>query len=225
MKILVLAAHPDDEVLGCGGTLYKLAKDKNNQILLTFAANGVSGRKDHTSHEISQRKSGSLKVAKALGAKIINYKNGSYPFPFKDQNLDKADFNKVVRWAETIIKQYQPEVIYTHSTLDLNRDHQIVSEAVIVATRPNSVLVKEIYFFEIPESTEEGSNLQLGHFKPNVYEKIRKEEKIALFDLYHTEKNRSDKWERGINSLGLYRGFNAGYDFAEAFVLVRKRND
>jgi len=225
MNILVIAAHPDDEVLGCGGTLQKLSKDKNSQIFITFAANGVSGRKDHTSREINQRKVASLKVAKTLGAKIINRTNTNYSFPFKDQNLDKADFNKVARWAEAIIKRYHPEVIYTHSAIDLNRDHRLVSEAVIVATRPNSTSVKELYFFEIPESTGEGSNLQLGHFKPNVYEKIRKEEKIALFDLYHTEKNRSDKWERGIIALGLYRGFNSGYDFAEAFMLVRERRD
>src|SRR3990167_752430 len=110
MKILVIAAHPDDEVLGCGGTLYRLSKDKKNQIFIGFAANGVGGRADAKDIEKAlKRRKESYKVARFLRAKIISpEEKGNYQFG--DQRIDQADFNDVVEWIKNMIKITHPEI-------------------------------------------------------------------------------------------------------------------
>ena len=134
MKILVIAAHPDDEVLGCGGTLSKLSKNRANKIFIAFGANGVGGRGKNDNLILRQKES--LKVSEHLGAEILNEEDDQY-YRFGDQQLDQSNFNEVVGWVKGLIDSKKPEVIYTHYYGDLNRDHQIVAEAVLVATRPN----------------------------------------------------------------------------------------
>lgn len=219
MKILVIAAHPDDEVLGCGGTLYKLSKNRANKIFIAFAADGVGGRGNIQDMEARQKES--LAVAKLLNAQILNLKDKDY-YRFLDQQIDKADFNEIVGWVKWLIESVKPEVIYTHFSGDLNRDHRIVTEAVAVATRPNKYeFIKKIYSFEI----NMGAINQGQTFSPTVFEKTEIAKKLKLFNYYKSEHKYWGSWQKDIEIIARYRGLASSYDFAEAFVLVRQRND
>lgn len=217
MKILVLVAHPDDEVLGCGGTIYRLSEE-GHKVFIAFAADGVSGRQNHKDNEILLRQKSAQRASKQIKAKILT--EFSYSFP--DQKLDGVDFNKIVQWIEKIGLKIKPEMVFTHFSGDLNRDHRIIGEAVMVAFRPFSSAVKKIYAMEIPETTQEGHYLGDNLFNPNTYFAVSKAVKMKLLKHYQTETKRSNKWARGVAVLGGYRGFNANLDFAEAFILLRK---
>lgn len=225
MRTLVFAAHPDDEVLGCGGTLYKLSKKKKNRIFLAFAADGVMGRFKEktiqTEKEIKERFFAARKVARILKADIVN--ENEHP-KYSDQSLDQEKISDVISWISEIVNKIKPDIVFTHYYGDLNSDHRIIAEATLVAARSKVNFIKEIYCYEIPETTEQGS-LAFGNFQPNIYEKIDPKIKTKLFRQYQTEHGKTSAWEKGFRILGEYRGFNSGYDFAEAFMLVRKRND
>lgn len=237
MKILVLAAHPDDEVLGCGGTLYKLAKDKNNQISLAFAADGVLGRydkikfnDDNVIKEIEERKKGARDVGRLLNTEILNISGQNFSFEFLDQRLDDYPIKEIIDWASKHISKVKPEIIYTHFAGDINKDHRLVAEAVLVATRPSKYeYLKKIYSFEINMAdTNQGHHRQMPEFSPNVFEEIVISEtkgKIKLFDQYKSEHQHWESWKEDIETLAKYRGMNSGYGFAEAFMLIRERND
>ncbi|MEK7142932.1 MAG: PIG-L family deacetylase [Patescibacteria group bacterium] len=232
MKILVIAAHPDDEVLGCGGTLFKLSKDMKNQLFFAFAADGVMGRhrleeKEKFLSDIERRRQESVLVAKILKAEILNKQDKNY-YRFNDQRLAQEDFNNVVGWIKDKIEKSKPDIIYTHFVGDFNIDHRIVAEAVLVAARPSKFeFVKKIYAFEVNMAdTNQGSAVQLLPFNPNVFEKISINKtlgKIGLFKYYKSEQWAT--WQADIETLAKYRGTNSGFDFAEGFLLLRQRND
>jgi len=215
----VIAAHPDDEVLGCGGTLSKLSKNRANKIFIAFAADGVGGRGNIQDMKVRHKES--LAVAKLLNAQILNLKDKDY-YRFPDQQIDQRDFNDVAKWAKWLIELVKSEVIYTHFSGDLNRDHRIVTEAVAIATRPNKYeFIKKIYSFEI----NMGATNQGQIFSPTVFEKIDIERKIKLFSRYKSEHKYWKSYQKDIETIAKYRGLGSGYDFAEGFVLVGERHD
>ncbi len=235
MKILVIAAHPDDEVLGCGGTLYKLSRKKENKISIGFAADGVLGRHkektefndlpDNILAEIEERKKSAKNVKHLLGADILNISAQNFIFKFKDQRLDGYHLKEIADWIEGCVKKVKPDIIYTHFTGDLNLDHRLVGEATMVAARPKEDCIEAIYAYEISESTLQGEKVTGQPFLPNVFEKISLKDKLKLFEHYHTEMGKSSDWEGSIEPQARYRGFQSNYDFAEAFMLIRQRND
>ena len=167
-RVLVVAAHPDDEMLGCGGTIAKLSK-KKSKIFSLFFTDGVSAREKNKNKEINQRKINSLRALKVLGVKQSKFL--SYP----DNSLDKVPLIKIIKEIENIIKVFKPDTIFTHTSVDLNIDHEIVSRAVITATRPKpNFCVKNIYLFETLSSTEWNFNFKKKSFNPNFFVDITK---------------------------------------------------
>ena len=149
-KVLVIAAHADDDALGCGGTLAKLAS-QGYEIHAIYFTDGVSARKKDKDLEkkILSRKKDSVKASKILGIKTI--KNFSYP----DNQLDTVPLLKITRNIEKVISTIKPDILFTHYENDLNIDHQIISKAVITATRPTpKSKIKKIFLFETLSSTE-----------------------------------------------------------------------
>lgn len=222
-KILVISAHPDDEVLGCGGTIAKhsLSGSIVEQI---FISDGESAREiisnKNKKKKIHYRLNAAKKAAKILGIKNTTSIN------FPDNKLDSIPMLEIVKEIEKKIFKFKPKVIFTHSDLDLNIDHQIVSRAVMTACRPiNNLSVKEIYFFEVLSSSE-WSYKSKKSFIPNYFVDISKtiNIKIKAFKSYKKEikKFPHSRSIEGIRILSQYRGMMAGIKNAESFFMKRK---
>ena len=228
-KYLVVAAHPDDEVLGCGGTIKKLSL-KGNKVYILFLSNGVSSRRSPTLFEdIKLRKRSAISACKILGTEKPFFEN------VEDNEFDKKSLLTITKIVEKYISKIKPKVIITHSNTDLNLDHRITNKAVVTACRPQkSSFVKSLLFFEILSSTEwnfsdqKNSNSQKNFFKPNYFENITKtiDKKILAMKSYKAELR---SWPHprsieGIKTLAKYRGMSSGLNFAEAFFQAFKIN-
>jgi LmbE family N-acetylglucosaminyl deacetylase len=210
LDILVLAAHPDDEVLGMGGTIKKLAKQQN-KIHLCVISEGASAQYDDDKM-IKIRKEACLKSGKILG--ISNFTFLGFP----DMKLDSIPQLEINKDVEKIIKKIKPKIVYTTPFNDMNTDHQIVFESTLVTTRPTSSTVKQILTYEIPGITK-------IPFKPNLYENIKNEisTKILAFKQYKSEimKFPHPRSVEAIESLAKIRGMEAGLLRAEGFQLIK----
>ena len=210
MKILVIAPHPDDEVLGMGGTIKKLSK--KNKIILCVVSEGATAQyKDKKM--IKVRRDSCKKTAKILGISQTIFLD----YPDMRLNLSHLDINKKL---EEIIEKYRPEIVYTAPKNDLNLDHQMVFNSTLVACRPKSG-VKQILCYEIQGNTK-------VPFVPNVFENIEKEfpYKIKGFKMYESEVEEfpNPRSITAIENLAIQRGVESGTKKAEAFELIRVVN-
>jgi LmbE family N-acetylglucosaminyl deacetylase len=215
-NILIVAAHPDDEILGCGGTISKFKKD--NSIEVIFMTNGISSRKVNN-NQIKKRKTAYVDLFKFLS--LPEPKN----FGFPDNKMDTVPLLKIVKKIEKKINEFKPNIIITHYENCLNIDHRVTFEAVMTACRPlKGLCVKKILSFEIPSSTEwalfKGKN-----FQPNYFIDISQHlgKKIEMIKFYKDElrtypHSRSIK---AIKSFASFRGVSSGVNYAEAFYLNR----
>lgn len=222
-KILIVAAHPDDEILGCGGTMSKHVS-KGDMVNVIFLTNGVSSRDQNKiamKKNIIKRKNAAIKASKIIGTKEPYFLN------FSDNQLDKHPLLKIIKSIEILILKIKPDTIYTHFNNDLNIDHQITSKAVITICRPQKKsTVKKILFFEVPSSTEWQISKDTKLFNPNWFEDISAHlsKKILALKAY---KDELVKWPhprslKGIKALANWRGGTVGYKAAEGFILGRK---
>jgi LmbE family N-acetylglucosaminyl deacetylase len=210
LNILVIAAHPDDEVLGMGATINKLTKEKNN-VHLCVVTEGATAQYDDKKM-IKVRKNSCIKAGKILGIKKIEF------LEYPDMLLDIIPQLELNKKIEKIINKLKPDIVFTTPQNDLNRDHQLVFESTLVATRPHSSKVKKIFSYEIPSTIKEP-------FFPNTYFDISKEfnTKIKALKAYTSEIMKFPQL-RSINyieSLASVRGAEAGLNKAEAFRLIR----
>lgn len=221
MNILVVAAHADDEVLGCGGTIAKYIK-QGATVSVAILADGISSRSKDTfelNEQIKSRKNAALEANEILGVDHVSF--GQFP----DNRMDSVDLLDIVKYIEQLIEEYRPDAILTHHSNCLNIDHRIVSQAVITACRPQpNCLVKSILFFEIPSSTEWQINT-FGIFSPNLFEDISDfmTKKIDALSAYSEEMR---EWPHprsidGVTHLAKWRGASVGVDAAEAFIVGR----
>ena len=209
MKILVIAPHPDDEVLGMGGTIKKLSP-KNN-ITLLIMTDGASAQYSDKKM-IKVRKESCKKSSKILGISEIKFLN------FKDMKLDSVPQLEINQEIEKIIKKIQPKIVFTSPKNDLNRDHGVTFNSTLVATRPSSSGVKKVFSYELPGYTKKP-------FSPNHYEDITKQfvHKIKAFKMYKSEimKFPHPRSIESIENLAVYRGIQAGIAKAESFELIK----
>lgn len=224
-NILIVASHPDDEALGCGGTISRLSKE-GNTIHILILGQGLPLRdynkdKNKLKKAFDKLHSESKLAGKLLGAKYVEIKN------LPDNRLDSINLLDIIKIIEIEIRKFEPEIIFTHHPGDLNIDHRLTFEAVLTATRPlPGQNVKEIYSFEIPSSTEYQFQTSENSFKPNVYFEISKvdiKNKIKAMQSYSTERRvfphpRSSK---SLEALAKWRGSNIGKNYAECFELIR----
>lgn len=223
MKVLVVAAHPDDEVLGCGGTMARLARE-GHAVHVAIMAEGItsrhSQRSDADAEELSRLHQQARAAATQLGAKEVRL------FKLPDNRLDTVPLLDIVKLVEDLVHELQPEVIYTHHPGDLNIDHGVVHRAVLTATRPLPGLsVREIYAFEVPSSTEWAFQRLEPVFRANVFVDVSGtlEAKLAALACYEGE-GRPFPHPRSPQTLranAVRWGSVSGCEAAEAFELVR----
>lgn len=203
MTTLVVVAHPDDEVLGCGGTIARLTAEGEqvHVVILSFTRAPVSHSDCAVEH---------------LGGSAAHHL-------FPDQHFDTVPLFDITKAIESVIAGRQPDTVYTHHPGDLNQDHVITSRAVLTACRPvNGCPVKTVYAMEIPSSTEWGD----GTFHPNTYVDVTAtlDRKVAAMEMYETERREfpHPRSPEALRALAAYRGASAGVEAAEAFQLLRQ---
>ena len=219
-KVLIIAAHPDDETLGVGGTILK-HRQNGDHVTVFIATDGVTARHDKTDLQQEAAKN----ACEILQVNDLRF--GDLP----DQRLDAMPLLEVIDSVYKLVKELQPEVVYTHHGGDVNQDHRVIFNATLVAVRPvNLNPVKEVYCYEVASSTEWAPPFDHWSFKPNVYIDIDDflEKKIeALLSYSKTFQNEIPPYPhpRSATAVELYaqkRGIEVGLNAAEAFMLVRK---
>lgn len=223
-RVLVVAAHPDDEVLGCGGTIARHVRG-GNFVHIAILGEGVTSRR-------TRRNPGSDRAAlSALKSDIRNAARclGSPKFTlhdFPDNRFDTVPLLDIVKVVERAKARWKPNIVYTHHPSDLNIDHRIVAEAVQTAFRPvPGEKHVSILAFEIPSSTEYQSSLFAAGFRPTVYIDISEtlEDKCRAMAAYRGEV-RPYPHPRSPEALSIIAkrcGLEVGLPAAERFALVR----
>jgi N-acetylglucosamine malate deacetylase 1 len=223
-RTLVIAAHPDDEVLGCGGTIAKLT-DSGGIVKVAFLADGVSSREgsetDHRS-ELLARREAAARACAILGAVAPTF--GDLP----DNRLDTIAMLHLTRVIESLIDEFAPATVLTHHGSDLNIDHARVHHATVTACRPmQNHPVKTLLFFETPSSTEWQVPGPAAPFMPNWFVDISTtlDRKLQALDAYATELRPwpHPRSREGVEALARWRGATVGVQAAEALVLGRRR--
>jgi len=233
LNILVIIAHPDDEVLGMGGTILKHAKN-GDRVTVAYLTTGITSRRSvnyktnpkyeptkkqeaNMRKQISELRSDAKKVCKFLKVKKTMF------FDYPDNELDTISLLKIIKTVEKLVKETKPERIYTSHFGDLNIDHRIVYESVLTAVRPTELTVKEILCFELLSSTEWSFSYE---FKPNYFIDIKNEleNKIKAMKLYKNEirKYPHPRSVESIKHTACKWGTVSGFFAAEAFQLIRK---
>ncbi len=223
MKVLVVAAHPDDEVLGCGGTIARRAR-QGNAVHVAILGEGVTSRfasrEQAASDDLAALRADSRKAADLLGALGLSFHG------LPDNRFDTVPLLEVVKIIEQLVADNKPDVVYTHHGGDLNIDHAVTHRAVLTATRPTvGHCVRELYAFEVASSTEWAFQQVAPVFRPNTFVDISEtlDVKCQAMALYESERRefphpRSDE---ALRAAALRWGSVVGCAAAEAFELIR----
>jgi LmbE family N-acetylglucosaminyl deacetylase len=225
-SILIVAAHPDDEVLGCGGTAAAHALH-GDEVHILILAEGVTSRDASSTarrskSELAALRKSAQQAAEIIGASSLTIRN--YP----DNRMDSVDLLSVVKTVENFINRLKPRIVYTHHRGDLNVDHRITHQAVVTACRPlTDHPVNTMLFFETPSSTEWQSPGSGVDFAPAWFVDITKtlDTKLAALRTYRSEMRPwpHPRSARAIEHLAGWRGAAAGFEAAESFMIGRHR--
>ena len=219
--ILIIAAHPDDEILGCGGTVARLIREGCEAYILILGE-GITSRDKKRERGLREEAIKTLKMSTLKANKIIGVKD-VFLLDFPDNRFDSVNFLDIVKEIESVKNKIQPDIVFTHSKWDLNIDHQITYQAVITAFRPlPGEKIKEIYSFEVLSSTEWNYPQK---FSPNVYFDISETIEIKLKAMQeYTSELREFPHPRSLEGIRIkarQRGMEVGLLYAEAFEVVR----
>jgi LmbE family N-acetylglucosaminyl deacetylase len=225
-KIMIVVAHPDDELLGLGATMNKLITEYKVKTHLVILGEGITSRSEKRDvkkwkDELAIHKKNINNAKAAIGYHSVS----THDFP--DNRFDSVALLDIIKAIEKEKKQFGPDVIFTHHGGDLNIDHQKVFEAVMTCTRPMAdEKVKTIITFETPSGTEWRASTDPKHFLPNVFIEISEKNlnaKIKGMESYEFEK-RKYPHPRSPEALKIQAqrwGITVGKKLAEAFTLVR----
>ncbi|NQV09154.1 PIG-L family deacetylase [Candidatus Woesearchaeota archaeon] len=213
MKILVIAAHPDDEVLGCGATIAKHVKE-GDQVYICIVSEGASAQYDDP-EMIEVRKKAAQNAAKTMGVKDVFFHG------LPDTKLDNVPSLEINKILEKHIREIKPEIVYTHAKEDNHIDHSIIFSSTKVAVRPIKCgFIKKVLAYEVLGSTT-------NEFIPNYFVDVENffDVKKKAFEFYKSEMGdfphpRSFK---ALETLAKYRGINSAFKKAEAFKLIYQR--
>lgn len=220
-KILIVVAHPDDEVLGCFGTVARLIKEGYEAYTLILG----EGKTSRDEKRVVENKKDEIEI---LNSEIkrandtIGIKK-TFIYNFADNRFDSVDLLDIVKVISKVKEEIKPDIIFTHYENDLNIDHTITYKAVLTATRPmENECVKEIYSFEILSSTEWNYPIS---FSPDVYFDIENfiDIKLEAMKKYYSElcEYPHPRSLDGIKLNAQYNGMRVGKKYVEAFKCIR----
>ena len=225
MTTLVVAAHPDDEVLGCGASIYKWAT-AGDDVHVLILAEGITSRDISLESNATSAALDELAEAARAASRILTVSSLSL-HDFPDNSMDTVRFLDIVKIVETFVSKLTPNVVVTHHAGDLNIDHRITHNAVLTACRPlPDCCVKLILCFETLSATEWQSPVFNQPFTPNWFEDVSQtfDVKLKALEAYESEM-RNWPHSRSIESvqnLARWRGASVGVEAAEAFMLIRQ---
>lgn len=221
-KILVIVAHPDDEVLGMGGSIAKFTSEGREVHLLIVTDGSSSQYKDREDLQIiiSNKKKETEQAAALIGITSITYGE------LHDMQLDMTAHVEINKVIEQAIEAIQPDTVFTHFWGDINKDHQCVYESTLVAVRPvMGQIVKALYCYSVPSSTEWNPNKADTMFMPNIFIEIEecKEQKYSAMAAYKTELREypHPRSVQHLRELDIAVGLQIGCKATESFVLLR----
>lgn len=217
-KILIIAPHPDDEVLGCGGTIKKYSS-QGSEISLCIVTKGYSP-------DWSEEFQKNIKKSTEASNKILGIKK-TYYLDFPTAKLDTIAQKEINDSILKCVEEVNPDEVFIPFSGDASKDHRLIFESFLVAARPKPGLaIKRILSYEVLSETEWGSQITEKGFLPNVYMDISEtlKQKIEAIQCYKSELKEipHPRSLEIIRALAEKRGSEAGLDAAEAFVLVRQ---
>jgi LmbE family N-acetylglucosaminyl deacetylase len=221
--VLVIAAHPDDEALGCAGTIARHSIG-GDEVHVVFLTDGVSSRgQERTARDaaIRRRQEAARQAARVLGA------NPPHFFDFPDQRLDTVPLIEITQSIESLVAPLRPEIVYTHAVGDLNVDHRLACAAVLTAFRPTpGQCVSAIYGFETLSSTEWNFGASSVSFQPVRFVCIADvfNRKVSALNAYceETREFPHPRSHEAVRALAALRGSAVGVNAAEAFSVLRE---
>jgi LmbE family N-acetylglucosaminyl deacetylase len=216
-KVLILAVHPDDETLGCGGTLLK-HKAKNDEVHLLIC---TSINKSDINFSIREKE---IKQV----SKLYNF-DSTHNLRLKTMQVDRYPLSELIDKISSIIDKVKPNIIYLPFKSDVHSDHRIIFEAAYSCTKSfRYPFIKKIYMMETLSETEFAPSTIENSFFPNVFIDITKyiDKKIKIMRLYRSEikKHPFPRSEKNIRALATFRGSTCGFEYAESFILLKEIN-
>lgn len=225
-RIMVVAAHPDDELLGLGATMHKLIKEQSAVVHVVILGEGITSRSDtHDPEKWKEVLETHHANMNAAGAHIGFASIHSYNF--SDNRFDSHALLDIVKVVEKEKEEFQPDIIFTHNAGDLNVDHRYTFQAVMTATRPMAdEVVKAVICFETNSATEWQYSNHPESFHPNLFVEIGEEDLQAKIDAlgeykFEIRDYPHPRSAKALRVLAEYRGYASGLNMAEAFEVVR----
>ena len=221
MSVLVIASHPDDEVLGCGGTIARLSQ-QGTPVYIAILGEGMTSRAEEAdASQLKKLHEDARRVAKLLGAADL------FMCQLSDNRFDTVALLDIVKEIEALIDRVQPHTVYTQHGGDLNVDHVATFRATLTATRPMAEsTVKSVYSYEVPSSTEWSFGQFAPAFMPQRFVEITEtlDVKIEAMQTYETESRAfpHPRSPEALRALAAWRGSQVGVEAAEAFAVVRE---
>ena len=218
---MIIAAHPDDEILGCGGTLARLIKE-GHSVSTLILGEGVTSRDEKRDRKKRKRDLKELRDQTSRANKTIGVED-VFTHNFPDNRFDTVALLDIIKIIEKVKSKVKPNMIYTHCRNDLNIDHRICFNAALTACRPTETeAVTEIYSFYTPSSTEWSSPY---NFSPNLFYDISDtiDDKIRAIKEYKSELKvfPYPRSIEGIRAIAKYWGMCMGVKYAEPFEVIR----